>query len=128
MGKETYTIAQLAKEFDITSRTLRFYEEQGILSPEREGSKRIYSRKDRARIKMILRGKRLGFSIREIREIIEIYNSKTGERKQLELFLETIRQHLVMLENQMEDIRLTIPELKRFEKRCLESLNKYSEI
>jgi len=122
MNKTTYTISDLSEEFDITSRTLRYYEEQDVLSPEREGNRRVYSRKDRGRLKMILRGKRLGFSLQEIRNIIEMYDTDTGNTGQLKLFLETIREHIGMLEMQIEDIDLTISELRRFEQQCEEDL------
>ena len=122
MNKTTYTISDLSEEFDITSRTLRYYEEQDVLSPEREGNRRVYSRKDRGRLKMILRGKRLGFSLQEIRNIIEMYDTDTGNTGQLKLFLKTIREHISALEMQIEDIDLTISELRRFEQQCEEDL------
>ncbi len=118
MNKQTYTISELAEEFDITPRTLRYYEEQGILSPERARNSRIYSRKDHGRIKMILRGKRLGFTLIKIKEIINMYDSETGQIDQIKLFLETIREHVNELETQIEDIELTMSELKHFEQHC----------
>ncbi|MEE9396605.1 MAG: MerR family DNA-binding transcriptional regulator [Methylococcales bacterium] len=124
MKKQSFTISELAEEFDITSRTLRFYEEQGILSPDRKGNRRLYSRQDHGRIKMTLRGKRLGFSLLEIKEIIEMYDSKTGQVGQLVLFLKRIREHVDMLEIQIEDIHLTLSELKRFEQHCEDLLDK----
>jgi len=122
MDKASYSISDLSEEFDITSRTLRYYEEQDILSPKREGNRRIYNRKDRGRVKMVIRGKRLGFSLQEIRKIIKMYDTNTGNSGQLELFLKTIRDHIRVLENQIEDIDLTLSELKRFEQQCEEDL------
>ena len=127
MKPETYSISELSEEFDITPRTIRFYEEQGILSPRRKGNRRVYNRKDHGRIKMILRGKRLGFSLQKTKEIIEMYDSTTGQTEQLKLFLKTIHEHVGMLEVQMEDINLTLSELKRFEQHCEDILESNGE-
>lgn len=119
---ETFTITELAQEFDVTTRAIRFYEDQGLLSPRRKGQQRIYSPRDRTRLKLILRGKRLGFSLGEVGEIVEIYDSKPGETGQLHFFLDKIRQRQVSLERQREDIAVMIEELEAVEQRCHERL------
>ena len=83
---ETFTIGDLAREFDVTLRAIRFYEDEGLLAPRREGSRRVYSKRDRVRLKLILRGKRLGFSLAEVREMLELYDSAPDERPQLVKF------------------------------------------
>ena len=84
---ETYSIADLAREFDVTHRAIRFYEDEGLLSPAREGTRRVYSKRDWVRLKLILRGKRLGFSLAEVHEMLELYDSAPDERPQLEKFV-----------------------------------------
>src|SRR3970040_2395399 len=83
----TFTISELAREFGVTTRTIRFYEDEGLLSPKREGTNRVFSQRDRVRLKLALRGKRLGFSLAEIRELFELYDVSRDEHKQLEEFL-----------------------------------------
>jgi len=114
----TYTISELAKEFDITTRTIRFYEDQGLLSPRREGTTRIFSSRDRVRLKLALRGKRLGFSIAEIRELFELYDVSRDERKQLEEFLARLERRRVHLEQQREDIEVMLNEINFFANQC----------
>ena len=89
---ETYSITDLAQEFDVTTRTIRFYEDQGLLAPKRRGQTRIYGPRDRTRLKLILRGKRLGFSLGEVAEMVLLYDSDPGEIGQLHLFLDKIRE------------------------------------
>ena len=120
--KDTYGIADLAQEFDVTTRTIRFYEDQGLLSPERRGQTRVYLPRDRTRLKLILRGKRLGFSLSEVGEIIALYDTEPGEAGQLEFFLEKIRDRRAVLEQQREDIVVTLEELGVVEQRCRERL------
>ncbi len=115
---ETFTITDLAQEFDVTTRAIRFYEDQGLLSPARKGQQRIYSLRDRTRLKLILRGKRLGFSLSEVGEMIELYDTESGESAQLKLFLEKIRERRATLEQQREDIKVTLDELDAVEDRC----------
>ena len=93
----TYSISDLARELDITTRAIRFYEEQGMLAPERRGQERVYSAKDKVTLKLILRGKRIGFSLAECRELIELYDPETGSRKQLETFMGKIAERRVRL-------------------------------
>lgn len=110
-----YTITQLTQEFDITTRTLRFYEAQGLVSPTRRGRQRLYTPGDRTRIKLILRGKRLGFSLNEIKEMIEMYGSAPGEAGQLRLLLDRIAARRAELLEKQRDIELTLLELDEVE-------------
>ncbi len=118
----TYGIADLAKEFDVTTRTLRFYEDEGLIAPARQGQRRIFSQRDRVRLKLILRGKRLGFSIEEIREIINLYDAPPGELGQIRFFLDKIRERRSALERQRDDIAATLAELDDVEARCAAQL------
>lgn len=117
-----YTISELANEFDITTRTIRFYEDRGMLSPRREGQKRIYSASDRVRLILILRGRRLGFSVDESCELIDLYNPKQNNKKQLQKYLEKITQKQTSLRKQMQDIKALQNELKKAEERCKSAL------
>ena len=119
---ETFSITDLAQEFDVTTRTIRFYEDQGLLSPSRRGQTRVYSQRDRTRLKLILRGKRLGFSLGEVAGIIDLYDSEPGEVAQLHHFLDKIRERRALLEQQREDIEVTLSELEAVEARCHERL------
>lgn len=110
-----YTITQLTQEFDITTRTLRFYEAQGLVSPTRRGRQRLYTPGDRTRVKLILRGKRLGFSLNEIREMIEMYGSAPGRSGQLRLLLDRIAARRAELLEKQRDIELTLLELDEVE-------------
>lgn len=118
----TYSISDLARELDITTRAIRFYEEQGMLAPERRGQERIYSGKDKVTLKLILRGKRIGFSLAECRELIELYDPETGSRKQLETFMGKIAERRLQLEQQLLDIQQMQLELDTAEERCLAAL------
>lgn len=109
---ETYTITELAEEFGITTRAIRFYEDKGLISPRRNGINRIYGRRDRARLKLVLRGKRLGFSLADIREMLDLYNVGDGQREQLKLMLIKVRERLDVLRQQREDIDDAISELE----------------
>lgn len=110
-----YTITQLTQEFDITTRTLRFYEAQGMLSPQRRGRQRLYRPADRTRLKLILRGKRLGFSLAEISEMIEMYGTAPGEEGQLRLLMQKIANRRAELVEKQRDIELTLAELEEVE-------------
>jgi DNA-binding transcriptional MerR regulator len=114
----TYSISDLARELDITTRAIRFYEEQGLLSPERHGQDRIYSDKDRVALKLILRGKRIGFSLAECKALIELYDPASGNQKQLQTMLEKLSEQRAKLEQQMLDIRQMRLELETAEERC----------
>jgi len=118
-----FTIADLATEFDVTHRAIRFYEDQGLLAPERTGKNaqvRMYSGSDRTRLRLILRGKRLGFSLAEIKEILDInlYNKPGGSILQLERFIQTLAKHREALEQQMEDLNDQLNELASHELQC----------
>jgi len=124
MAKPTiYTISELAKEFSITTRAIRFYEDQGLLHPTREGQKRVYSPKDRAFLTLILRGKRLGFSLSESKEFIELYNPKNNNRIQLHTMIDKFAERNEQLDQQMRDIKAMKAELADAEKRCRAALN-----
>jgi DNA-binding transcriptional MerR regulator len=119
---ETYSISDLARELDVTTRTIRFYEEQGMLSPERRGQERIYQAKDRVALKLILRGKRLGFSLAECRELIELYDPVGGNYKQLHRLLDKIEGRRKQLQQQLLDIEQMQLELDTAEERCRAAL------
>ena len=114
----TYTISELASEFGVTTRTIRFYEDQGLISPAREGTNRVFSNRDRVRLKLALRGKRLGFSLAEIRELFELYDISRDERKQLEEFLSKLDRRRAHLEQQREDIEVMLNEIDFFASQC----------
>ena len=113
-----YTITELAREFDVTPRAIRFYEDQGLLSPSREGSsglRRVYSGRDRTRLRLTLRGKRLGFTLSEIRDLLDLYDSPTDTQPQLQAFLATVVRHREVLERQREDLNATLEDLAQYE-------------
>ena len=114
----TFSISDLAREFAITPRTIRFWEDQGILAPQREGQKRVFTRRDRARLKMALRGKRLGLSLAEIKDLIGMYNSTEDETPQLLECLRIIEKRRAALEQQREDIEAVLAEIGQFEQQC----------
>lgn len=118
----TYTIRDLAEEFDITTRTLRFYEEKGMLSPDRQGQLRIYNAGDRTRLKLILRGKRLGLDLQESSEIIAMYSPGTNNQQQLEALLAKIEEKKIHLVRQQEDLDAMFEDLKLWEKNCAQAL------
>ncbi|HEX9194882.1 MAG TPA: MerR family DNA-binding transcriptional regulator [Azonexus sp.] len=118
----TFTISDLAREFAITPRTIRFWEDQGILAPEREGSKRVFTRRDRARLKMALRGKRLGLSLAEIKDLIGMYASTEDETPQLVECLRVMAKRREALEQQREDIEAMLAEISLFEQQCQQEL------
>ena len=112
---ELFTIRDLANEFAITTRTIRFYEDKGLMKPAREGQRRIYSKRDRAKLKLILRGKRLGFSLDEIQHLVELYETPDDKRPQLEEYLETLARHKQTLLQQKQDLEKTLAELEQAE-------------
>ena len=120
----TFAISDLAREFGITPRTIRFWEDQGILAPEREGSKRVFTRRDRARLKMALRGKRLGLSLAEIKDLIGMYASTDDETPQLVECLRVMEKRRAALEQQREDIEAMLSEITEFERQCQEELTR----
>ena len=118
----TYTISELAREFGVTTRTIRYYEDQGLLSPQREGTNRVFSQRDRVRLKLALRGKRLGFTLAEIRELFELYDISRDEKKQLEEFLVRLERRRARLEQQREDIDVMLNEITFFANECRQLL------
>ena len=120
--RSAYSISDLAREFDVTPRAIRFYEAEGLLSPSREGQRRIYTLRDRTRLKLTLRGKRLGLALSEIREIVDMYDTGRDERPQLEKFLAVLEAHKRQLLQQREDIEAQLSEIVLFEKRCTKRL------
>jgi DNA-binding transcriptional MerR regulator len=114
----TYTISDLAREFGVTTRTIRHYEDQGLLCPARQGVSRIFSARDRVRLKLALRGKRLGFSLNEIKELFDLYDVSQDERQQLEVFLEKLEKRKALLDRQREDIEVMRTELDFFAAQC----------
>ncbi len=118
MSEAAISITDLSREFDVTTRAIRFYEDEGLLHPERRGRQRIYSNRDRVRLKLILRGKRLGFSLSEIADIISMYHSEPGESAQLDYFIDKIDQRRFQLLRQKEDIEITLSELDAIKTQC----------
>lgn len=119
----TWTISDLAKEFGITPRTIRFYEDQGIVSPEREGRNRIYHARDRTRLKLALRGKRMGFQLSEILDLINMYDaSPDNTGAQLQHYVSVLEKHRVTLEQQRRDLELTLSEINQQLNHCQELL------
>jgi len=114
----TYSITDLAKEFGVTTRTIRHYEDEGLLSPRREGLNRLFGNRDRVRLKLALRGKRLGFSLAEIRELFDLYDLARDEKRQLQEFLTKLERRRGMLAQQREDIEVMLNEITFFENQC----------
>lgn len=124
MGEDkTYTISDLAREFAVTTRTIRFYEEKGLLSPSRNGQHRIFGKQDHARLELILRGKRAGLSLEESREIIDMYDPEGDNYKQYQFLLNKVDERQAQLESQLEDIKLLIKGLQEVRERCTRALN-----
>jgi DNA-binding transcriptional MerR regulator len=123
----SYTISDLAKEFDLTTRAIRFYEDMGLLQPERSGPagrSRVYSPRDRARLRLTLRAKRLGLSLTEAKEIIDLYDSPRDTGVQLKKFLDVLAVHRKQLEGQMADLQATLDEVREQEKEARQLLRK----
>ena len=116
------TITDLAQEFDITPRAIRFYEDVGLLTPSRAGRNRVYSQRDRTRLKLTLRGKRLGLSLQEIKQLVDMYDSASDTVPQLQAFLQVLAAHRQLLEQQREDIEITLAEIAQHELRCRQLL------
>ena len=115
---KSFTITELAAEFDVTPRAIRFYEDVGLLEPTRAGRNRVYSQRERTRLKLTLRGKRLGLSLQEIKQLVDMYDSPSDTKPQLEAFLSVLRSHRQQIELQLEDIRVTLEEIAQHEARC----------
>ncbi len=120
--REYYTITELTREFDVSTRTLRFYEDEGLIAPVRRGRTRLFRPSDRHLIRQIMRGKRLGFSINEIREIIQMYKTPPGEVGQLKLMIKRIEEKREDLRQKRRDLEETLSELDQAEEACVERL------
>jgi DNA-binding transcriptional MerR regulator len=121
-NRDLFAIADLAREFGISTRAIRFYESKGLLNPERVGSTRVFRRRDRARLILILRGKRLGFSLRDISEYLSLYDVDRSQTAQVNLLVEMVDQRLHLLEQQLADLQTTITELREIRKLATERL------
>jgi DNA-binding transcriptional MerR regulator len=121
--RDLFAIADLAKEFGISTRAIRFYESKGLLQPERVGSTRVFRRRDRARLILILRGKRLGFSLRDISEYLSLYDTNGARNAQVQLLIEKVDERLALLDRQMTDLQTTISELKEIRHLAEERLH-----
>ncbi|MDD2875401.1 MAG: MerR family DNA-binding transcriptional regulator [Azoarcus sp.] len=117
-SEQTYTITELAREFDITPRAIRFYEDQGLLTPARTGRARVYTKADRTRLKLILRGKRLGLSLAEINELLDMYGGVRNSAPQLERFTKVLAERRAALEQQRIDIEAVLIEIDSLERQC----------
>jgi DNA-binding transcriptional MerR regulator len=117
-----FSIGELAREFDVTPRAIRFYESEGLLAPLRDGQRRIYTPRDRTRLKLTLRGKRLGLTLSEIRDLIDMYEPGRDERPQLERFLAVLEAHKAALLRQREDVEAQLGEIAAFEKKVRKQL------
>jgi DNA-binding transcriptional MerR regulator len=121
-NRDLFAIADLAREFGISTRAIRFYETKGLLNPERVGSTRVFRRRDRARLILILRGKRLGFSLRDISDYLSLYDADRTQRAQVNLLVEMVDQRMGMLEQQLADLQTTLTELREIRKLASERL------
>ena len=117
-GARTFTITELAQEFDVTPRAIRFYEDVGLLAPSRAGRQRVYTQRERTRLKLTLRGKRLGLSLQEVKRLVDMYESPSDTAQQLEAFLVVLQAHRRQLERQLDDIEVTLAEIGQHEDRC----------
>ena len=115
---ETWTITELAQEFGVTTRTIRFYEDKGLIAPERLKQRRIYHPRDRVRLQLVMRGKRLGFSLDEIQEMIDLYDADPTESAQLKMFIVKLRERRKLLQRQRNDINKVISEIREREQQC----------
>lgn len=114
----TFTIGELAREFDLTTRAIRFYEDCGLLSPQRSGRNRVYTARDRTRLKLTLRGKRLGLTLAEVKDLVDMYESPRDTQAQLRKFLVVLAAHRAQLEQQMADLSVTLDEVRAHEKEA----------
>ncbi|WP_293759981.1 MerR family DNA-binding transcriptional regulator [uncultured Aquitalea sp.] len=124
MKQQIFSITDLAREFDVTTRTIRFYEDQGLIEPERDGQRRLYRRRDRVRLMLILRGKRIGLSLQEIRELFDLYDAARDDAPQLQEFVRILARKEQQLQEQMEDIRVVLGEIGQLRAQCEKTLDK----
>ncbi len=117
-----YTVPELAGDLGITPRTIRFYEQKGLLNPQRAGTTRVYTRQDRAKLLLILRGKRLGFSLREIADYLDLYGADPTQAEQIKMLLERVRERITDLEEQRQALDVTLDELRDIEQQSVDAL------
>lgn len=117
-----YTVPELADDLGITPRTIRFYEQKGLLNPQRAGTTRVYTRQDRARLLIILRGKRLGFSLREIADYLDLYGADPTQAEQIKMLLSQVRERMADLEEQRQALDVTLDELREIEQQSIDAL------
>ncbi|MBV4396619.1 MerR family DNA-binding transcriptional regulator [Advenella alkanexedens] len=127
MTQRTWSISELAQEFNITPRTLRFYEDHGIINPRREGQKRIYTQKDKTRLKLALRGKRLGFQLADISSLIDMYDGPGSTAPQLKQYIAMLNRHKEQLESQKRDLEAILQEIHNQEEHCIGLLKKHEQ-
>jgi len=130
MSNKTYTISELSKEFDVTTRAIRLYEESGLLAPKRDGNKRIYQERDKVRLQLILRGKRIGFTLAQVKEMFDLYDSKPveGEKKQIIYLLDIMEERLDVLNLQREELELAVVDIESVCERARETLAELDKI
>ena len=124
MSSQTFTIGELAREFDLTTRAIRFYEDMGLLAPERAGQQRVYTARDRTRLTLTLRAKRLGLKLNEVKEILDMYDSPRDTVPQLQRFLGVLGSHRTQLEAQMEELQANLAEIRAQEKQARAALTR----
>ncbi len=122
LAEELFTVSQLAESLGVTPRAIRFYEAKGLLAPRRAGTTRVFDRRDRARLMLVLRGKRLGFSLAEVREFLDLYDTDRTQRSQIALLLDKVRTRVADLEAQRRDLEQTLEELREVERQAAEAL------
>lgn len=120
--EKIYSVTELAKDLDVTPRTIRFYEDQGLILPQRAGTTRVYTHRDRARMILILRGKRLGFSLKDIKEFLDLYVVDTTQVGQLRVLVTKVRGRIAQLEDQLQAVQTSLDELREIERMSVESL------
>ena len=120
----TFTIGELAREFDLTTRAIRFYEDCGLITPQRSGRNRVYTQRDRTRLKLTLRGKRLGLTLAEVKELVDMYESPRDTQAQLQAFLLVLAAHREQLDQQMADLNVTLDEVRSHEREARRLLAK----
>ncbi|MCR6632542.1 MAG: MerR family DNA-binding transcriptional regulator [Magnetospirillum sp.] len=120
--EKIYSVTELAKDLNVTPRTIRFYEDQGLILPQRAGNTRVYTHRDRARMILILRGKRLGFSLKDIKEFLDLYVVDTTQVEQLRVLVTKVRGRIAQLEDQLQAVQTSLDELREIERMSLDSL------
>jgi DNA-binding transcriptional MerR regulator len=122
--EKIYSVTELAKDLGVTPRTIRFYEDQGLILPQRAGTTRVYTHRDRARMILILRGKRLGFSLKDIKEFLDLYVVDTTQVEQLRVLVTKVRGRITQLEDQLQAVQTSLDELREIERMSLDSLKR----